>query len=218
MFSVEEYLIKRSDGLVLLFTPPFDKSEADPGYIKGYLPGVRENGGQYTHASAWVVAAFAELGEGGKAVELLSLLNPVNHASTRAGVYRYKVEPYVAAADVYAVQPHVGRGGWTWYTGSAGWLYRAGIEWILGFRLHGNELRMRPCIPRDWRRFEILYRRGSSVYEISVSNPEGVSRGIAACEVDGARLAAVPDSLRLEDDGKPHQIRITMGSAAPPPA
>ncbi len=118
----------RGDRLALLFTPPFDKTTRDPGYIKGYPPGIRENGGQYTHAAAWSIMGFAALGQGDKAAELFSLINPINHTATRAGVLRYKVEPYVAAADVYSVAPHVGRGGWTWYTGSAGWLYRAGIE------------------------------------------------------------------------------------------
>ena len=151
MAAVEKYLVRRGDGLVLLFTPPFDHASPDPGYIKGYLPGVRENGGQYTHAAIWSVLAFAALGDGDKAGELFSLLNPINHASTRAGVYRYKVEPYVVAADIYAEPPHVGRGGWTWYTGSAGWMYRAGIEWILGLRLRGTRLYLDPCIPRAWR-------------------------------------------------------------------
>ncbi|MDB5105586.1 MAG: phosphorylase [Fibrobacteres bacterium] len=211
MFSVEEYLVRRAEGLILLFTPPFDASPSDPGYIKGYLPGVRENGGQYTHASAWVVAAFAALGEGDKAAELFSVLNPVNHAATRAGMYRYKVEPYAAAADVYAVPPHVGRGGWTWYTGSAGWLYRAGLEWMLGFRLTGDRLVMNPCIPKDWRRFEVRYRRGSAHYEITVLNPHGYNRGIEACEVDGIKSETVPESLALVDDGKTHHIRLTLG-------
>ena len=133
MAAVEEYLIRRGDGLVILFTPPFDKSKLDPGYIKGYVPGVRENGGQYTHAALWTLIAFAMLGDGERAGELFSLLNPVNHSSTRAGLHKYKVEPYVAVGDVYAVPPHTGRGGWTWYTGSAGWMYRAGLESILGF-------------------------------------------------------------------------------------
>jgi len=140
MAAVEEFLVRRGDGLVLLFTPPFDHSDVDPGYVKGYLPGIRENGGQYTHGAIWSVLAFAALGEGDKAGELFSILNPINHASTRAGVQRYKVEPYVMAADVYAEPPHVGRGGWTWYTGSAGWMYQAGVEWILGFRLRGTTL------------------------------------------------------------------------------
>ena len=155
MAAVEEYLVRREQELVLLFTPPFDRSAVDPGYVKGYPPGIRENGGQYTHAAVWAVAAFAALGEGDKAGELFSILNSINRASTRAGVYRYKVEPYVVAADVYAEPPHVGRGGWTWYTGSAGWMYRAGVEWLLGFRFRGATLHLDPCIPRAWRRFEI---------------------------------------------------------------
>ena len=132
---------------MLLFTPPFDHTPLDPGYIKGYPPGIRENGGQYTHGALWSVIAFAMLGDGDKAGELFSMLNPINHANTRAGIHRYKVEPYVACADVYSMPPHVGRGGWTWYTGSAGWMYRAGLEWILGFRLRGKTLLIDPCIP-----------------------------------------------------------------------
>ena len=158
MAAVDEYLIRRGDGLVLLFTPPFDRTELDPGYIKGYLPGIRENGGQYTHGAIWSVLAFAALGDGNKAAELFSILNPINHASTTAGVHRYKVEPYVMAADVYAEPPHTGRGGWTWYTGAAGWMYQAGIEWILGFHLRGGELRLEPCIPATWPRYEIHFR------------------------------------------------------------
>src|SRR6185369_6084719 len=129
MAAVDEHLIRRGDGLVLLFTPPFDRTALEPGYIKGYAPGVRENGGQYTHAAVWATIAFAALGDGDKAAELFSVLNPINHASTRAGLYRYKVEPYVMAGDVYSESPHTGRGGWTWYTGAAGWMYRAGVEW-----------------------------------------------------------------------------------------
>jgi cyclic beta-1,2-glucan synthetase len=185
MRAVEQYLIRRGDGLVLLFTPPFDHWDVDPGYIKGYLPGVRENGGQYTHAALWSVIAFAELGEGDKAAELFSILNPINQTSTRAGIYRYKVEPYAAVADVYAEPPHLGRGGWTWYTGSAGWMYRAGIEWILGFRLRGQELLLDPCIPRDWPGFRISFAYHSSRYEIDVENPAGVMRGIQRVEIDG---------------------------------
>ena len=188
MAAVEEYLVRRGQELVLLFTPPFDRAPLDPGYIKGYPPGVRENGGQYTHAAIWSVMAFAALGDGDKANELFSILNPINRASTRAGVHRYKVEPYVAAADVYAESPHVGRGGWTWYTGSAGWMYRAGIEWLLGFRLRGAVLHLDPCIPRAWRRFEIAFRYHGSRYEIMVENPRGVSRGVAQIEVDGRTL------------------------------
>ena len=156
MAAVEEYLIRRGDGLVILFTPPFDKGHLDPGYIKGYVPGVRENGGQYTHAAIWTLIAYCMLGDGERAGELFSLLNPINHSSTRAGLHKYKVEPYVAVGDVYAVPPHTGRGGWTWYTGSAGWMYQSWTESILGFRLEGDKLKIDPCIPRWWREFEIL--------------------------------------------------------------
>ncbi len=211
MAAVEEYLVRRGQELVLLFTPPFDRAPVDPGYIKGYPPGVRENGGQYTHAAIWSVMAFAALGDGDKANELFSILNPINRASTRAGVHRYKVEPYVAAADVYAEAPHVGRGGWTWYTGSAGWMYRAGIEWLLGFRLRGAVLHLDPCIPRAWRRFEIAFRYHGSRYEITVENPRGVSRGIAQIEVDGRLLASGSASLPLTADGATHQVRAILG-------
>ncbi len=210
MDAVEEYLVQRGDGLVLLFTPPFDEWDVDPGYIKGYLPGIRENGGQYTHAALWSVIAFATLGDGDRAGELFSLLNPINHASTRAGIHRYRVEPYVAAADVYSEAPHVGRGGWTWYTGSAGWMYRAGVEWILGFRLRGTRLSIDPCIPRAWRAFEISFRYHSSRYEIEVINPNGVSKGVAGLSMDGVTL--VPGSeLDLVDDGSSHHVQVTLG-------
>jgi cyclic beta-1,2-glucan glucanotransferase len=195
MAAVEEYLVRRDQELILLFTPPFDRAPIDPGYIKGYPPGIRENGGQYTHAAIWAVMAFAALGDGDKANELFSILNPVNRASTRAGVHRYKVEPYVAAADVYAEYPHVGRGGWTWYTGSAGWMYRAGLEWLLGFRLRGATLHLDSCIPRAWRRFEITFRYHASRYEIRVENPNGVTRGISLVEVDGSPLTVTGEHL-----------------------
>ena len=158
MEAVEQYLVRRDEGLVLLFTPPFDHTPLDPGYIKGYPPGIRENGGQYTHAAVWSVIAFAMLGDGDKAAELFSILNPISHSSTRAAVHRYKVEPYVACADVYSMPPHSGRGGWTWYTGSAGWMYRAGLKWMLGFRLRGETLLIDPCIPNGWRGFEINFQ------------------------------------------------------------
>ncbi|HUO45738.1 MAG TPA: glucoamylase family protein [Acidimicrobiia bacterium] len=210
MASVEEYLVHRGDGLVLLFTPPFDQWDVDPGYIKGYLPGVRENGGQYTHAAIWCVIAFASLGDGDRAGELFGILNPINHASTRAGIHRYRVEPYVAAADVYSEAPHVGRGGWTWYTGSAGWMYRAGVEWILGFRLRGTCLVIDPCIPRAWGGFEITFRYHSSQYEIRVSNPHGATKGVVELTMDDVTLS--PDAeLQLVDDGATHQVRVVLG-------
>ena len=212
MAAVEEYLVRRgrrAGPAVHAAVRP--DARVDPGYIKGYLPGVRENGGQYTHAAIWSVMAFAMLGDGDKADELFSILNPINHASTRAAVQRYKVEPYVVAADVYAEPPHVGRGGWTWYTGSAGWMYRAGIESILGFRLRGAVLHLDPCIPRAWRRFEITFRYHGSRYEITVENPRGVSRGIAQIEVDGRVLESGSVSLPLSADGATHRVRAILG-------
>ena len=211
MAAVEEYLVRRGDGLVLLFTPPFDHSDVDPGYVKGYVPGIRENGGQYTHGAIWSVLAFAALGDGDKAGELFSILNPINHASTRAGVQRYKVEPYVMAADVYTEPPHVGRGGWTWYTGSAGWMYQAGIEWILGFHLRGATLQMDPCIPRAWPGYEMNFRYHSARYVIVVENPLGVSRGVASTELDGQPLPGGDVAIPLVDDGAMHRVRVVLG-------
>src|SRR5207249_1215864 len=158
--------------LILLFTPPFDQGKLQPGYIKGYVPGIRENGGQYTHAATWVVQATALLGRGTRAVELFDLLNPIHHASRQAEVARYRVEPYVVAADVYSQPPHVGRGGWTWYTGSASWLYRVALETILGFHLRGNMLRIEPCIAAGWPRYELTYRYRTATYQITVENPK----------------------------------------------
>ncbi len=211
MAAVEEYLVRRGDGLVLLFTPPFDHSDVDPGYVKGYLPGIRENGGQYTHGAVWSVLAFASLGDGDKAGELFSIINPINHASTRAGVHRYKVEPYVLAADVYTEPPHVGRGGWTWYTGSAGWMYQAGLEWILGFHLRGTTLRIDPCIPRAWPGYRIDFRYHSARYQIAVENPHGVSRGVVSVELDGQAQAAGSAAIPLVDDGITHRVRVVLG-------
>jgi cyclic beta-1,2-glucan synthetase len=211
MEAVERELIQPNDGLALLFTPPFDLTPLDPGYIKGYPPGVRENGGQYTHAALWSVVAFAGLGEGDKAAALFSLLNPINHARTRIDMHRYKVEPYVVAADVYAAPGHVGRGGWTWYTGSAGWMQRAGVESILGLRIEGGMLGLDPCIPRSWPRFEMTLRHGASRFEIVVENPQGLQHGIAAAELDGAKIAAPPFSIPFKDDGAVHRLHIRMG-------
>ena len=214
MASVEEHLVRRGDGLVLLFTPPFGDTLLEPGYIKGYLAGVRENGGQYTHAATWTAIAFATLGDGDKAAELFSILNPINHTSTRVGLERYKVEPYVVAGDVYAEPPHVGRGGWTWYTGSAGWMYRAGLEWILGFQLRGPRLVVDPCIPRAWPGFTIAFRYHSARYEITVENPQSVTRGVSSVEVDGMRLGD-RGGIPLADDQKTHRIRIVLGPSTP---
>ena len=209
MAAVDEHLIRRGDGLVLLFTPPFDRTALEPGYIKGYAPGVRENGGQYTHAAVWAMIAFAALGDGDKAGELFAILNPINHASTRSGLYRYKVEPYVMAGDVYSEPPHAGRGGWTWYTGAAGWMYRAGVEWILGFRLRGTVLHVDPCIPRAWPGYEIDFRYHSARYRLSVENPRGAMRGVTSILLDGGPVSG--REIPLADDGREHRIAVVLG-------
>jgi cyclic beta-1,2-glucan synthetase len=213
MAALDDQLVHRGDRLALLFTPPFERTALDPGYIKGYPPGIRENGGQYTHAAAWSIMGFAALGQGDKAVELFALVNPINHTATRSGVLRYKVEPYVLAADVYSVPPHVGRGGWTWYTGSAGWLYRAGIESILGVRLQGESLLIDPCIPRAWPGFAVTLSHRGAIYEVSVRNPRSVSRGVTVAELDGVAqpVAQGKALMRLCEDREVHQILVTLG-------
>jgi cyclic beta-1,2-glucan synthetase len=214
MESVERNLIRADDELVLLFSPPFDQTSVDPGYIKGYLPGVRENGGQYTHAAVWCVCAYAKMGRGTRAMELFSMLNPIHHASTRTGVNTYKVEPYVMAADIYGEPPHVGRGGWTWYTGSSGWMYRSGLEFILGIKKQGQVLVVDPSIPHDWDDFEAIYRHGKSTYHIRVENPEHVSNGIRRLELDGASQPLVDGpKFELSEDGREHRVRLVMGTA-----
>ncbi|MEZ4413902.1 MAG: glucoamylase family protein [Gemmatimonadales bacterium] len=210
MASLDERLVRRKDAILLLLEPPFDDGPMEPGYIKGYLPGVRENGGQYTHAAAWAVIAFAMQGDGDKAAELLAILNPINHTATPAGVDRYQVEPYVLAGDVYAETPHIGRGGWTWYSGSAGWVYRAGLEWLLGFRLHADRLLLDPCIPAVWPTYSMTYRRGTTHYDIVVENPRGAGRGVTTLELDGVSLD-VQDGVPLTDDHQRHQVRVVLG-------
>jgi cyclic beta-1,2-glucan synthetase len=211
MAAVERELIDEDNGLALLFAPPFDRTSHDPGYIKGYPPGVRENGGQYTHAAVWSVIAFAKLGEGGKSTNLFSLINPINHARTRAEVRRYKVEPYVVAADIYSAPDQFGHGGWTWYTGSAGWMFRAGTENILGLRRAGSWLHLEPCIPNGWQGFEITVRKKSARLHITIENPTAVSRGIASARLDGTLLTERPLRFELADDGRLHELAITLG-------
>jgi cyclic beta-1,2-glucan synthetase len=210
MAAVDQHLVNRREGLILLLTPPFDHMPRDPGYIKGYVPGIRENGGQYTHAAVWTVLAFVALGDGDKAGELFQMLNPVHRVTSRAKVHRYKVEPYVVAGDIYGAAPHVGRGGWTWYSGSAGWLYRAGVEWMLGLRLRGTALCIDPCIPRSWPEYAIRFRYHSAVYDITVENPRGVNRGVTLIELDG-RMLITREGIPLLDDGVEHRIRIVLG-------
>jgi cellobiose phosphorylase len=209
MAAVDQRLVDPAGKLIRLFTPPFDAGKLQPGYIKGYVPGIRENGGQYTHGVTWVVLATALQGRGDRAVELWSLLNPVNHTRTPAEVEHYKVEPYVMCADVYGAPPHVGRGGWTWYTGAAGWMYRVAVEAILGVRLRGDTLSLDPCIPAAWPGFEVAYRCGAATYRVRVDNAAGTGRGVKSVTVDGT--AAEGGRIPLRDDGRTHDVRVMLG-------
>lgn len=208
MASVLERLVKWDERLILLFTPPFDKTPRDPGYIKGYLPGIRENGGQYTHAALWTIWAVAQLGDGDQADALFRLINPIYRADTAEKVARYQVEPYVISADVYSVPPHTGRGGWTWYTGSAGWMYRLGLEAMLGLRREGAALRLDPCIPISWPGFSVTYRYGQAIYEIRVENPTGVNRGVKQLLLDGQPQSN--EAIPLQDDGRHHRVEVKL--------
>ncbi|MCE7987838.1 MAG: hypothetical protein DYG89_42275 [Caldilinea sp. CFX5] len=214
MQAVLERLVRREERLLLLFTPPFDKTQRDPGYIKGYLPGIRENGGQYTHAALWTIWAFAELGDGDTAEELFRLINPIYRSDTPDKAAHYKVEPYVISADVYGVAPHEGRGGWTWYTGSSGWMYRLGIEAILGLQRVGAMLVINPCIPQAWPGYTIRYRYGQAVYEIQVENPAGIDCGVHRLTLDGEPIAG--NAIPLVDDGLSHQVVLTAVQPVPP--
>ena len=211
MAALDAQLIRPVDKLALLFTPPFDQTALDPGYIKGYPPGVRENGGQYTHAATWSAMAFAALGDGDKASEIFALLNPITHSRSRADVIRYKVEPYVVSADIYSTPPHVGRGGWTWYTGSAGWLQRAGVESLLGIRFQGAALLIDPCIPKAWAAFEATVRYKTAHYAIFVENPNGVCRGVVSARLDGVEIAERPLRVSLLDDGGRRRVNVKLG-------
>jgi cellobiose phosphorylase len=209
MASVDERLVDPAGKLIRLFTPPFDQGPLEPGYIKGYVPGIRENGGQYTHGVTWVVLAAALQGRGDRAVELWNLLNPVNHARTPAEVAHYKVEPYVVCADVYGAPPHTGRGGWTWYTGAAGWLYRVAVEAILGVRVRGDSLQIEPCIPTGWPGYEVTYRFGSTTYHVRVDNSAGAGRGVRSVTADGEPVKS--GAVLLRDDGQRHQVQVVLG-------
>ena len=214
MGSVQERLVRRDAGLVQLFDPPFDKSPLNPGYIKGYIPGVRENGGQYTHGAIWTAMAFALMGQSERAWELFNLLNPIHHGATPAQIATYKVEPYVVAADVYAVAPHTGRGGWTWYTGSAGWMYRLLIETLLGVNLEGDRLRLNPRMPKSWNTFKIHYRYRQTVYHIIVSR---LAAGLADANqlvLDGQALDT--ETVPLMDDRQDHAVEVKVWSPASP--
>jgi cellobiose phosphorylase len=207
MNAVQKRLVRPNDKLIQLFDPPFDKGSLQPGYIKGYVPGIRENGGQYTHAATWIVLATALQGDGDRALELWNLINPVYHATTPHEAQHYKVEPYVVCADVYGAPPHTGRGGWTWYTGSASWLYRVALETILGFKLQGNMFQIKPCIPRGWTNYEMTYRYGTATYRIRVDKSAG-GCGVQSVKLDGTLM---PDEMvPLHDDGATHSVRVEL--------
>ena len=212
MASVDQHLIRRDPGLALLFTPPFDRTVHDPGYIKGYPPGLRENGGQYSHAAMWAVLAYARLGQGDRAASLFALLNPINHTLTAADAVRYKAEPYVIAADVYSTAPHEGRAGWSWYTGSAGWMYRAGIEGILGLIREGDALMLDPCIPAAWPGVSLTVRYAGATVEVEVVNPFAIGHGITLVELDGVSMPHSGGAFRLPLTAGVVQVRLTLGA------
>ena len=208
MQSVDQRLVRRDAGLIQLFDPPFDTSSLNPGYIKGYIPGVRENGGQYTHSAIWTAMAFAIMGEGDRAWELFTLLNPVHHGGSPQQIATYKVEPYVVAADVYAVAPHTGRGGWTWYTGSAGWMYRLLVETLLGVNLEGDQLRLAPRLPKSWATFKIHYRYRQTVYHITITRLAPGSADGRLLSLDGAQMPGT--TIPLRDDRHPHTVEMRV--------
>jgi cyclic beta-1,2-glucan synthetase len=216
--AVDKRLVRRDAQLIQLLDPPFDKSDIEPGYIKGYVPGVRENGGQYTHAAIWAATAFAMLGDRERAWELFAMLNPVNHGSNPEDIERYKVEPYVMCADIYAAPPHTGRGGWTWYTGAAGWMYRLGVETLLGLQLEVDQLRITPCIPAHWETYKIHYRYRETVYHITVKriavkpkHPIRVALDGAVVNGTGMDGAGRPQGvIPLKDDRREHYVEVDM--------
>jgi cyclic beta-1,2-glucan synthetase len=209
MEAVDRRLVRRDARLIQLFDPPFDKSHLNPGYIKGYVPGVRENGGQYTHAAIWTIMAFASMGDHRRAWELFNMINPINHGDSPKEIETYKVEPYVVAADVYAVAPHIGRGGWTWYTGSAGWMYRLITESLLGIRLEVNKLRLDPRLPEEWKSFKIHFRYRETFHHITINKPAGVSGKVLRVAIDGVER---PDrTIPLVDDRRDHHVVVEMG-------
>ncbi len=207
MEAVDQRLVRRDDSLIQLFDPPFDQTEQDPGYIRGYVPGVRENGGQYTHAAIWTVMAFAKLGDEQRAWELFGIINPINHGTSPGRIATYKVEPYVVAADVYAVSPHTGRGGWTWYTGSASWMYRLITESLLGLHLEVDQLRFTPCLPADWKSFLLHYRYRETLYHITVLQPEP-GQTVKRITIDGVDQPG--EVIPLQDDHEVHHVEIEL--------
>ncbi len=207
--SLERQLVRQDSGLILLLDPPFDTSDLEPGYIKGYVPGIRENGGQYTHAAIWAVMAFTRMGECAQAKKLLEMINPVNHGATPAKIDVYRVEPYVMAADIYGAAPHTGRGGWTWYTGSAAWMYRLIIDCIFGLDIRADKLFFRPCLPPDWNRCTLHYRFRETVYHLRYRQLSTSAVREIHVTVDGVEQAesAVP----LNDDRREHFVDVLIG-------
>ncbi len=208
MASVDARLVRRKDGLIQLLDPPFDKSDLNPGYIKGYVPGVRENGGQYTHSAVWTVMAYAAMGDSKRAWELFGMINPLNHGNSATEIAKYRVEPYVVAADVYGEPPHTGRGGWTWYTGSAGWMYRLITESLLGLHLDIDKLRFTPRFAPGWSSFKVHYRYRETLYHITLSK-KGDGPTIQRLVIDGNER---PDKwVVLIDDRHEHHVEIEVG-------
>ena len=207
MKSLENHLVDKENGLIKLLDPPFDKSKLEPGYIKAYIPGVRENGGQYTHAAVWSIIAEAILGDGNKAVEWYKMINPIEHSRTKKEANRYKVEPYVMPADIYGNQNLLGQGGWTWYTGSSGWYYTAGIEYILGLKIYHNILTISPCIPKEWDGYSIQFKYKESIYNINVKNISKVCTGVKMVELNGIEIE---NKILLDGSGKIFNVEVKM--------
>jgi cyclic beta-1,2-glucan glucanotransferase len=213
MLSVDQHLINAASQLVLLLTPPFHTAQPNPGYISGYVPGVRENGGQYTHAALWVIQAQAMLGHGDRACELLTFVNPIHRTSRPERVEQYRLEPFAVAADVYSAPAHIGRGGWSWYTGAAGWMYRITLEHILGITREGDYLRINPCVPKGWHAFSVIMRLSGSEYRIELENPGGVSSGVQLLTLDGEAVAG--GRVPFQPNAGLRVIRVVLGAHAP---
>jgi len=208
MESLENHLVDKENGIIKLLDPPFDKGILKPGYISSYLPGTRENGGQYTHSSIWAIIAEAILGFGDKAGEFYRMINPIEHSRTKEAANKYKVEPYVISADIYGQKNLAGRGGWTWYTGSSSWMYEAGIKYLLGLRIQKNKLSIKPCIPSDWKEYSIKYKNGNSVYNIKVNNPNGKSNTVETFKVNGKIINE--KEITIDKNGGIYNIEIQM--------
>lgn len=208
MEALENHLVDKENGIIKLLDPPFNKSKIEPGYIKAYLPGVRENGGQYTHAAIWAIIAICKLGFGDKAFEYYRMINPIEHSRTKEEAIKYKVEPYIIAADIYGANNLIGRGGWTWYTGSSSWFYKVGIENILGLSIKKEQLSINPCIPRSWKEYSIQYKYKTNIYNIKIKNPNGKETGVEKFLLNGQEIK--DKKILLEDNNKVNEIEIIM--------